>query len=258
MAITTINDTHLTDIANAIRSKNGTTDTYKPSEMASAIENIEAGGSGGGKYAPRKLSFQNYAYTDELDYEIANVDTSNLLTMSSMFNYCSTLLKLDLRGWKTTNVQSFYNMFYHCEKMTEVNVSSFDFTNATSCEGMFGYCYKLKKADLRCIKGNKITTFKNMFLYNSVIEEIDLSNMETTSVTTANTMFGECPKLKKIDIRSATFSKITSSSGYTSMFASVPVDCLIIVKDDKEKTWITSKYTKLTNIKTVAELEAEA
>ena len=37
-----VTDTYLTDIGNAIRSKNGTTDTYKPSEMASAIENIEA------------------------------------------------------------------------------------------------------------------------------------------------------------------------------------------------------------------------
>ena len=32
-----VTDTHLTDIANAIRDKNGSTDTYKPSEMANAI-----------------------------------------------------------------------------------------------------------------------------------------------------------------------------------------------------------------------------
>lgn len=32
------------DIANAIRTKNGLTDTYKPSEMATAIEGIESGG----------------------------------------------------------------------------------------------------------------------------------------------------------------------------------------------------------------------
>lgn len=35
-----INDTHLTDIADSIRSKNGTNNKYKPSEMASAIDNI--------------------------------------------------------------------------------------------------------------------------------------------------------------------------------------------------------------------------
>lgn len=45
MAIVTIDDTHLTNIAKAIRDKSGTTDTYKPSEMANAISDIETGGS---------------------------------------------------------------------------------------------------------------------------------------------------------------------------------------------------------------------
>jgi hypothetical protein len=37
-------DTNLKAIAEAIRAKNGTTKTYKPSEMASAIEEIQSGG----------------------------------------------------------------------------------------------------------------------------------------------------------------------------------------------------------------------
>lgn len=44
MAIVTIDDTHLTNIANAIRGKNGSSATYKPSEMANVISNIETGG----------------------------------------------------------------------------------------------------------------------------------------------------------------------------------------------------------------------
>lgn len=42
-----IDNSHLTDIANAIRSKNGSADTYKPREMAEAIAAIPTGGSGG-------------------------------------------------------------------------------------------------------------------------------------------------------------------------------------------------------------------
>mgnify|MGYP003291661894 CR=1 FL=1 len=41
-----IDNSHLTDIANAIRSKNGSTDTYKPREMAEAIATIPTGGEG--------------------------------------------------------------------------------------------------------------------------------------------------------------------------------------------------------------------
>lgn len=44
MAVVAISDSILTDIADAIRSKNGTEDTYKPSEMPDAIEAIIGGG----------------------------------------------------------------------------------------------------------------------------------------------------------------------------------------------------------------------
>lgn len=43
MSNVVINDNHLKDIANAIRSKNGTDIKYKPKEMADAIVNITTG-----------------------------------------------------------------------------------------------------------------------------------------------------------------------------------------------------------------------
>ena len=41
--IVTVDDTNLKAIADAIREKNGTEETYKPSEMASAIEGLPSG-----------------------------------------------------------------------------------------------------------------------------------------------------------------------------------------------------------------------
>ena len=46
MSIVTIDDSCFTDIANAIRGKNGETTTYKPNEMAAAISALSGGGSG--------------------------------------------------------------------------------------------------------------------------------------------------------------------------------------------------------------------
>ena len=43
MSIVTIDDSYLTAIGNAIRAKNGTTTTYKPSEMAAAISALNVG-----------------------------------------------------------------------------------------------------------------------------------------------------------------------------------------------------------------------
>ena len=45
MSIVTIDDSCFTNIANAIRGKNGETTTYKPNEMAAAISAISGGGN---------------------------------------------------------------------------------------------------------------------------------------------------------------------------------------------------------------------
>lgn len=46
MSTVLINDSTLTDIGNAIRGKNGSSDLYYPSDMATAIANIPSGGLG--------------------------------------------------------------------------------------------------------------------------------------------------------------------------------------------------------------------
>ena len=46
MSIVTIDDSCFTNIANAIRGKNGETTTYKPNEMAAAISALSSGGGG--------------------------------------------------------------------------------------------------------------------------------------------------------------------------------------------------------------------
>ena len=45
MSIVTIDDSCFTNIANAIRGKNGETTTYKPNEMAAAISALSSGGN---------------------------------------------------------------------------------------------------------------------------------------------------------------------------------------------------------------------
>lgn len=56
MSIVTIDDSYFTDIANAIRGKNGETTVYKPNEMAAAISALSSGGSGDWQYGKIKTS----------------------------------------------------------------------------------------------------------------------------------------------------------------------------------------------------------
>lgn len=66
MAIKTINDTHLTSIADAIRSKNGETSGYTPAEMAPAIRNLKTGGSITFVYVPPTTSSSFNGYVLDL------------------------------------------------------------------------------------------------------------------------------------------------------------------------------------------------
>ena len=56
MADYLIKDTTLTNIADAIRAKKSSTDTYTPAEMATAISSIETGG-GSGELTEEDLTF---------------------------------------------------------------------------------------------------------------------------------------------------------------------------------------------------------
>lgn len=53
MAIYTIEDTTITNIADAIREKNGSTNKYNPSQMPDAIRAIETGGSSSDEWQPQ-------------------------------------------------------------------------------------------------------------------------------------------------------------------------------------------------------------
>lgn len=86
MATVTINDSHLTNIANAIRGKNGGTATYKPSEMGTAITNIKTIpsesfviGENQGNY---KFAYNNWNWFIE---QYGNNITANNIVGSYMF-----------------------------------------------------------------------------------------------------------------------------------------------------------------------------
>ena len=69
MATVVVNDTYLSDIADAIRAKNGSSDTYKPSEMADAISAI----SGGGITPTGTISITENGTVDVTNYASADV-----------------------------------------------------------------------------------------------------------------------------------------------------------------------------------------
>ena len=238
----------LTDVANAIREKKGTTDTIQASNFDTEIASIE----GGGKYAPRYILFRNYTGQD-LTEEINNLDTSNITNMKEMFYNCSSLSNLDLTGFDTNNVTTMASMFYNCSKLTSLDLSNFNTNNVIGISAMFQQCSSLETINLNNFNPTSISTMASMFYNCSKLTSLDLSSFYAINITNLNSTFDGCSVLNKLDIRNFDFTNVTSS---INTFRKIPVDCEIIVKDDTAKEWVLTQRSDFTNVKTVAELGA--
>ena len=175
---------------------------------------------------------------------------SNVTNMDNMY-YQNTSKNIDVSGLNTSKVTNMSYMFHQCSNLTSLDLSNFSTNNVTNMSSMFYACKSLTSIDLSNFDTSKVTNMSRMFSNCSNLTSLDLSNFNTSKVTDMQQMFVSCSKLTNLDIRNFDFSKVTS---YSNMFTYLSANCLIIVKDDIAKTWITSKFTTLTNVKTVAEL----
>lgn len=189
------------DLVNQLKTNLELETTTPLSEVVTATV---GGGSSGGSYAPKYISFYALPRLTDINEDLVNLDTSNMTTFQNMFNQCSY--------------------------MTSLNVNHFDLTNVTSTSYMFSQC--------------------------SALTSLDLSNWVNTKVTDTTYMFYYCGALTHLDMRKFDFTKITARGQMfgSSASNSIPDDCEIIVADDTQKEWFTSRFTRLTNVKTVAEL----
>lgn len=183
--------------------------------------------------------------------KVPNITIANNVTTLVNAFYNDRIEELGKIISTDSNVTSLSRMFYNCRKLKTVDFSNFNSSNVTLTDNMFCWCEKLENVKFDNFNTTKVTNMSDMFRNCYVLTELNLSSFYTPNLTNSSQMFGWCKKLQKIDIRNMTFDNVTS---YNSMFEGIPKNCEIIVKDDTQKTWITSKFSNLTNVKTVAEL----
>lgn len=207
MADYLIKDTTLTNIADAIRAKKSSTDTYTPAEMATAISSIETGGGGG------ELTEEDLTFTDDLRY----------------FNYYGRMGKIIKKCGSKMKFNSVTNLYYAFWGNDPLNS---DFSNWTidlykcslaQCFANQSYITAFPKFQ------GTVTSLDGLFSSSNNIEPIpdDLFSTGTEFICkTTNDdyhgIFNNCQALKKVPLwfgnMTFTINKDTNYSPYSSVY----------------------------------------
>lgn len=228
-----------TNIANAIRSKKGTSETIVASDFPTEIENIPTGGDISDYISTSFSNFQYSPYTTNAGGWTKNVKELLVDTISGSIIYnlfsCFAGTKISFNpNIDTSSVTDMCRLFAQCGELTTIeNLNALDTNNVTNMEGMFWGCAKL--------------------------QSLDLSTFDVSSCTSTRQMFYNAKRLNHLDIRSFDFSTITNTSDmFGTSGTRIPSNCEIIVKDSAAKTYLNTNFNWLTNVKTVEEYEQSA
>lgn len=187
-------DSTLTNIADAIRGKNGSSDTYKPSEMPAAITAIP---SGGGEGIPRE------------------VDANGVYGMPS--ESFSFVLPSDA---KSITPYALAYAFYNATGLTSADMSSVtSITGSSSLTSAFQGCTSLQSVDLSSLKlisGDYV--FANTFNGCTSLSNVDFTSLEELSGAPLSSTFKGCTALSSLSFPSL-FDLTNANSVFYNVFS---------------------------------------
>lgn len=150
-----VTEYYLTDIGNAIRSKNGGSTKYKPSEMANAINNIK--------------TQDNTAVNGIIDRTISGDYTNNEVTSVGKyaFEFCTNLKTVTMA--KATGINT--NAFFNC-----INLISANFPNVKTV-----YSSAFNSSGLTSITFNNLVTLGSSSDYSGIFENTPMTSISIPS-----------------------------------------------------------------------------
>lgn len=208
MTTVLLDDSNLSAIGDALRAKTGSTDTYKPREMAAAITALESKdpncnglhipdealvitGSYGYRFANNGWNWFIEKYGDKLTTQDL-VDQIN----GRMFYGCNELEKIpfDL-NFNAQYFQKLDNMFSGCKNLKEIRTIRNAYPDGM--ESMFYQCNKLR--------------------YLPEFENLNMNRVYTYSYASMRSMFNQCYSLRSIpeDFLKQLYTPLASQSYYT-------------------------------------------
>lgn len=182
-ADTLVTGSKLTAIANAIRTKGGTSSPLTLDQMPQAVADLPSGGGGfdwtkvkqlkftldnwqssfscdGMEEAPLTGCYEMFANVNIPEIDIAALDLTRATTLGAMFSGCSQITSMTIeQQCPATNIA---NMFYRCQNIEAIDLSGLTGTLksiASLCNG----CYALKSIYMPNIKTAASVQISNAF-----------------------------------------------------------------------------------------------
>lgn len=227
-------DSTLTDIADAIRGKNGSSDTYKPSEMPAAITAVPSGGGGDNNWADvmrgDSTSLYDNSVTELPDYRLGGYSSGTWIeevsfpeiTKIGSYAFTSQTKLEHISIPKLTHLGSF-NVFYGCSALTELTLPNL-------VDG---------------VGGNPAHVLGKTFMGATAIKKIDLGKYSnTTSIGFSTDFCRNCSGLQALILRwnsvipaYTAMSNIFSGSGIASGIGYIYVPSSLVASYQSANNW---------------------
>lgn len=213
----------LTDVADAIREKKGTTDAINPQDFSSEIASIQSGGDSRdwseiGYDAEPSFIEEGFAYAKEIkdnwndsisnfkdDLNLIifpNISLSSKRSMNDFFNGCYRLI--DVGNLPFELFSSCTRTFQDCRAL--IKLPPLNMINNSSLWYAFANCYSL--VELHITNSYKVTYYSNAFNGDKSLAYINAIDMSSASNSTA--MFASCSNLLFCLIKNVGKSALTS------------------------------------------------
>jgi len=155
---------------------------------------------------------------------LANLDTSHVTTMKSVFNSADNLTNLDLSSWDVSHVTSIETMFQNASGLTDLNLSNWQISSLKVTANAFKGTDNLTNLNLAGFKtGPNALLFFDTLRYttaddiaqpnkaaNKSVQTVNLANADFTGTTDLTRLLAGMRMLTQVDLTGTNFAGVTS------------------------------------------------
>ena len=154
--------------------------------------------------------------------DLSSFNTSEVITMNTMFYMMNSLKSIDVSGFNTSKVTDMNAMFELTGVIEQLDVSNFDTSNVTDMKWMFFGLNKLKKLNLTNFDTNKVTNMYGMFDAMTDVTEIKFgTNFNTRNVTNMGRMFSRTSSIQQLDLTHFNTGNVVAMNDMFSLMTSL-------------------------------------